>query len=454
MTTDVIRRPRDLPMVGHALSFARDPLAFTVAMRSAGDMVKVRLGPLQIYLVNSPTLVRQVLTDATSFERGLQAERFRFFFGDGLITSDGSYHLRNRRLVQPAFHRQRIAGYADVMREEAEAMTSRWREGQVIAAHDELMEATLRVVGRTLFATPLGAEVVDEVVRSVPLLLDGVGLRARDPFGIVQRLPTAGNREFNAAIVRLRDVVDRIVGEYRRSGTDHGDMVSMLMLATDAETGEQLTDLQIRDEVITMLVAGTETTANTLAWVLHVLGGRRDLEERLHAEVDSVVGERPVTVADVPNLELIRRLVTESLRIYPQAPMLMRRATMPVRLGDTDLPAGISVLLPLYALHHDPAVFPDPEFFDPDRWATDRTSDAMKPSFVPFGGGRHVCIGEAFAWTEAAIVLAVVARDWRLRPVPGRPVGINALSTLKPTQLPMTPVRRSRSRAGLSSVEI
>jgi cytochrome P450 len=411
-------------------------------MRSAGDVVKVRFGPQHVYLVNSPTLVRQVLTDASTFERGVQAERFRVFFGDGLLTTDGSYHLRNRRLVQPAFHRQRIATYADVMREEAEAMTALWREGKVIAANDELMEATLRVVGRTLFSTPLGAQVVDEVVRSVPLILDGVGLRARDPFGIIQRLPTAGNREFNAAIRRLRDVVDRIVREYRSSGTDHGDMVSMLLLARDVETGEQLTDVQVRDEVITMLAAGTETTANTLAWVLHVLGERPDLEERLYAEVDSVVGERAVTLADVPNLELIRRLVSESLRIYPQASMLMRRTTISVRLGDTELPAGTNLLLPLYALHHDPAVFPDPEVFDPDRWAPERTNDAMKPSFLPFGAGRHQCIGEAFAWTEAAIVLAVVARDWRLRPVAGRPVGINALSTLKPTQLPMTPSHR------------
>lgn len=445
MAIDAIRKPRTprrLPLLGHALSFARDPLEFIVAMRPAGDLVRLRLGPLDLYLVNSPALVRQVLTDAATYERGLQADRFRIFFGEGLLISDGPLHLRNRRLVQPAFHRQRIAAYADVMCEEAAAMTARWREGEQIAADDELMELTLRVVGRTLFSTALGAEVVDEVVRSVPLVLDGVGRRARDPFGVVKMLPTAGNREFNAAILRLRDVVDRIVGQYRSSGTDHGDMVSMLLLAKDAETGEQLTDAQVRDEVITMLAAGTETTANTVAWVLHVLGERPDLEQRVHAEVDTVLGGRAVTLADVPGLALVRRMISESLRLYPQAPMLMRMTTRPTTLGGTELSEGTSVLLPLYAMHRDPAVYPDADVFDPDRWVAEGTTDAMKPSFVPFGAGRHQCIGEAFAWTEAAIVIAAVAQGWRLRPVPGRPVGVNSLSTLKPTQLPMTPHRR------------
>ena len=448
MTAPVIRRaraPRRLPLVGHAFSFARDPLVFTEAMRSAGDVVKIHLGPQELYLVNSPRLVRQILTDATTFVRGLQAERFKIFLGQGLLTADGDFHLRNRRLVQPAFHHQRIGGYADVMCEEAQAMVARWADGKRIAADDDVMEATLRVVGRTLFSTALGAEVVDEVVRSVPLVLDGIGRRARDPLGLIGKLPTASNREFNTAIQRLRDVVDRIVAQYRDSGVDHGDMVSMLLLATDAETGEQLSDEQVRDEVITMLAAGTETTANTVAWVLHVLGTRPDLEQRVHAEVDAVVGARPVTLADVPNLEVIRRMISESLRLYPQASMLMRMATEPVMLGETELPAGSSVLLPLYAMHRDPAVFTDPTVFDPDRWAPDRVTEVPKPSFVPFGAGRHQCIGEAFAWTEAAIVLAVIAQGWCLRPVPGEPVRVNSLSTLKPSQLPMTTHRRTAS---------
>ncbi|GIH07562.1 cytochrome P450 [Rhizocola hellebori] len=441
MRTGVVRKarmPRRLPLLGHAVSFARDPLAFISTMRHAGDVVKIRVGTQDLYLIYKPALVRQVLTDATTFVRGIQAERTKVLLGNGLVSSDGDFHLRNRRLVQPAFHRQRIAGYADVMREEAEAMVARWREGGQIAADDEVMQVGLRVVGKTLFSNAFGVEAVDEVVRSVPLVLDGVGRRALDPTGLLQKLPTAGNREFNTTLQRLRDVVDRIIAEYRASNTDHGDMVSMLLRATDAETGEQLTDLQIRDEVITMLAAGTDTTANTLSWILHVLGERADLEARLHAEVDSVVGDRPVTLADVPKLEFVRRLISEALRLYPQAWVLARTTTVPVRLGDTALPAGTSMLLPIYALQRDPAVFPDPTTFDPDRWDPERTNQAMKPSFLPFGAGRHQCVGEAFAWTEAAITLAVIARHWRLCPVPGKSVEINSLATLRPTQLPMT----------------
>ncbi len=440
MTTAVA--PRRLPLLGYALSFARDPLAFIEAMRPLGDVVRVPLGPQAVYLVNNAALVRRVLTDAATYERGLQAERLRVFLGDGLVTSDGDLHLRNRRLVQPAFHRQRIATYVEVMREEAEAMAARWSEGRRVGADDEVMRVALRVVGRTLFSTALGAEAVNEVVRSVPLVLDGVGRRARDPLGLIGKLPTATNREFTAAITRLREVVERIVATYRRSGADHGDVVSMLLLARDSETGEGLTDGQVRDEVITMLAAGTDTTANTIAWVLHVLGGRPDLRQRMEAEVDEVLGGRPVTLADLPKLETIRRLISEALRLYPQAWMLTRRTKVATSLGDVELDAGTSVLLPLYALHRDPAVHADPGRFDPDRWAPDRTTDGVKPSFLPFGAGRHQCIGEAFAWAEATVVLAHLAQRWRLEPAPGERVEINSLSTLKPTHLPMIVRRR------------
>lgn len=450
MTTNAIHQqdlPRRLPLLGHALSFGRDPLAFLEQMRAVGDVVAIRLGLQAAYLINDPALVRRILLDATTFTRGLQAQRMRIILGNGIANSDGAEHLRNRRLVQPAFHRQRIAGYAQAMREETEAMTNRWRQGRQVAVNDEITQVTLRVVGRTLFSTDFGAEVVEEIVGCVPLILDGVGRRGRDPFGLLHLLPTAGNRRFNAAIGRIRDVVDRMVAHYRASGVDHGDMASMLLLSRDAETGEQLSDLEVRDEVITILVAGTETTANTIAWVLHALGERPDLTRRVNAEVDQVLGGRPVTIDAVPKLELIRRLISEALRLYPQAWVLVRTPTVAVKLGDVDVPAGAVLLLPHYALNRDPAIYDNPATFDPDRWAPDRIGEAVKPSFLPFGAGRHLCIGEAFAWTEAAITLATVAQHWRLSPVPGQQVRINSLATLKPTQLQMIAHQRMPAHA-------
>jgi pentalenene oxygenase len=328
------------------------------------------------------------------------------------------------------------------MRDEIEAMTARWVDGVPIAADRELMQTTLRVVGRTLFSTDLADDVVDEIVSTVPVVLDGVGRRARDPFGVLEKLPTPGNRRFTTSLRRMREVVDRTIARYRADGGDHGDMASMLMLAVDADTGERLTDLQVRDEVVTMLIAGTETTSNTVAWVLHVLGGRPDLRARLYAELDEVLAGRQVSIEDIPRLEFVRRLISESLRLYPQAWMLIRTAMAATRLGDVELPAGTSVLLPLYAIQRDAANFPDPNTFDPDRWAPERASDVVRPAFLPFSAGRHVCVGEAFAWTEAASLLAVIGQRWHLEPVPGRPVRMNSYSTLKPTQLPMIPRRR------------
>ena len=413
-----VRAQRALPLLGYAVPFARDPLAFLERVRDAGPVVRLPIAGTAIWVVNDPSLVRTVLTSSV-YERGPQADRLRIFLGNGLVTSDGSVHKRNRRLVQPAFHHRRIEEYAALMQQEASAMTDGWREGRPIDVTDALMQLTLRVVGRTLFSSDLGSDAVNSVVGTVPVILDGVGRRSRNPFPVLDRLPTRSNREFTRALRRLRATVDSEIARYRAEGVDHGDMASMLMLSVDADTGERLSDDQVRDEVITMFAAGTETTSNTVAWVLHVLGQRPDLEERVQAEVDEVVGDGPVGVEHVRRLELIRRMVTESLRLYPQAWALMRAPIEDVRLGETELAAGSPLLLPLWAMHRDPAVHPDPEVFDPDRWRPELETAERRPSFVPFGGGRHICLGEAFAWTEAAIVLATIVAGWRLRP-PGR----------------------------------
>jgi len=434
--------PRPLPFLGYAVRLAKQPLTLVEALRSAGDVVRIRLGPRTLYWVNQPELVRQVLADAGTFGKGLQADKMRIIVGDGLVSSDGEHHRKHRRLVQPAFHKARIAGYVRTMRDLAVEATDRWRDGEPIAADTHFAQLTLRVVGTTLFSTRLANDAVDEVVRSVPLVLSGFGRRMRDPTGLRGRLPTRANREFEAAIRRLRGVVDRIVREYRAAGVDHGDVASMLLLARDEETGDGLTDVEVSDEVLTLLAAGTETTANVLAWAVHHLGARPDLEQRLHSEVDSVLGDRPVTVDDIPKLTFLHCVVMETLRLYPQAWILTRRTTAPVTLGGAALPAGASVFFSAYALQRDPAVYPEPAVFDPDRWAGDRSRLTTRPSFVPFGAGRRQCIGDVFAVTELAVVLATIAQRWRLVPVAGETVRIDHSSTLKPDHLPMVPRRR------------
>ncbi len=439
------RPPRPLPLLGYALRFMRAPLELVESLRPAGDVIGIRLGPQTVYWVNKPELVRQVLAEAGTFEKGMQVEKIRPFIGNGLVTAVGDHHLRRRRLVQPAFHRTRIAGYVQTMRELAVDAVERWRDGERIDADRHFVQLTLRVVGKTLFSTTLGNEVVDEVVRSMPVMMHGIGRRIRDPFGVRGRLPTRGNREFEAAIRRLRDVVDRIVAEYRAAGVDHGDVASMLLLARDEETGAGLTDEQVSDEVLTLLTAGHETTANALSWAVHHLGERPDIEARVHAEVDEVLGDRGVTFEDIPNLTFTHGVIMETLRLYPPAWILTRRTTTTASLGAVELPAGASVFFAPYGLQRDPAVYPDPDAFDPDRWSADRSTLTQRPSFVPFGGGRRQCIGDVFAMTELAVILATIAQRWRLLPVPGQPVRINSIGALKPTHLPMTPLRRAAS---------
>jgi cytochrome P450 len=432
------RLPRALPLLGHALHLLRDPFTFLTTARGLGDIVEIRIGPRPAYLVNNPDLIRRVLVaDAKKFNKGVQFEKMRPILGNGLVTAEGHEHLTHRRLVQPAFHHSRIAGYATIMRELSLEMTAAWHDGEAIALDKELGQLALKIVGKALFSTELGSEAVDEVLRSMPAFLNGVTKRALAPTQLLEKLPTAENRRFNDANHRLRAVVDRMIAQYREAGIDHGDMVSMLLLARDETTGEGLGDTQVRDEAITMLLAGSETTSTLLSWVFHTLGLRPDLEARLLAEVDDVLDSGPVTFEQIGRLKFTRRLITETLRLYPPAWLVSRRTTEPVTLGGLDLPTGASVLFAPYSLHRDPQLYADAETFDPDRWLPERAKDVPRPAFVPFGAGNRQCIGEGFAWTEAIIVLATVAGRWRISPASGVEVRAVAAATLRPSELPM-----------------
>jgi cytochrome P450 len=444
------RLPRALPVLGHALHLLRQPFSFLATARTLGDVVEIRLGPRPAYLVNSPDLIRRVLVgEAKKYGKGVQFDKLRPTLGNGLVTAAGEEHLKHRRLVQPAFHHARIAGYATVMRELSVDLAASWRDGHRIALDQELTGLALKIVGRTLFSTELGSEVVDEVLRSMPIILNGITKRAMLP-QVLEKLPTPENRRFDGANRRLRRMIDRIVSRYRRDGVDHGDMVSMLLLARDEATGEGLSDAQVRDEAITMLLAGSETTSTLLSWVFHVLAQRPDLEARLHAEVDEVLGDEPdgpLTFEQLGRLGYTRRLVTETLRLYPPAWLITRRTNEPVTLGRFALPAGANVMFAQYSLHRDPAYYADPEVFDPDRWLPERAKGVPRPAFVPFGAGNRQCIGEGFAWAEAIVVLATVASRWRICPVPGFEVRMMPAATLRPDALPMIPRLRHRAAA-------
>jgi cytochrome P450 len=438
---DVRVAPGRWPFIGHGLSLFRHPAETLISLRRYGDVVRIYLGTMPVLVLTDPGLVHQVLAvHADSFGKGMFFEKFRPYFGNGIGMSSGDFYRRQRRLMQPAFHRDRIARYAETMIELATATVSSWRAGQVLEVDDVMQDLSLTITGRTLFGTELGRHAVEEIRRYLPSLLNDGMVRVFTP-KVVERLPIPGNRRFDLAIARVNAVVDELIRQGRADGSDRGDLLSTLLLVRDEDTGERMSDRQVHDEVVNLLTAGSETSGVALAWLFHEVGRHPEVERRLGAEVDRVLAGRPVTVEDLPRLTYTRQVINEVLRLH--APwLLMRKAHVDVELGPVRVPAGGEVLVSPLALHHDPRYFPNPTRFDPDRWGPDRAAPPDRHAYLPFGTGLHHCPGHHFAQTEMAIVTAVVAARWRLAPVPGEPLRTKAHGMVYPSYLPMTVIPR------------
>ena len=430
--------PGRLPLLGHTMSLLGRRFRFLSSLRSHGEVVRIYLGPLPVYLVTSPELAWQVLaTNADRFDKGIIFDKIRPLSGNGLANSNGDFHRRQRRLMQPAFHRKHIAGYVHTMARAVLELVESWRPGETVAVDKRMADLALTIIGRTLFSAELGRDAIAEVQRSMPILIKYLTVRTFAP----QWLPIPANRRFDEAAARFRRVVAEVIAAARAEGKDHGDLLSMLLLARDEDTGEGMSDQQIHDEIVTILTAGTETTAVALAWFFHELGQHPEVQRRFHAEIDQVLAGRMATLDDIPRLEYTRRIMCEVLRKYPIL-ILMRRARTDVDLGGVHIQPGTEVALSQYTLHHDPHLYPDPARFDPERWLPDRAAGLPKGAFIPFGAGPHHCPGYSFAETEIAIVAATVAARWRLVPVAGKPVHPRLAATTHPNQLPMITMRR------------
>ena len=431
--------PGRLPFLGHTLPLLRKRFEFTTNLRAQGDLVEVYLGPMRTFFVTSPQLMHQVLvTDAPKFHKGRIFDKLRPFLGNGLAMSSGSFHLRQRRMLQPAFHRDRIAGYANIMVRASRELVEGWRPAEVRRIEQDMQGLAVTIVGESLFSTEIGKRAIDEARRSVFLIVKNGTVRALAP-GFFEKLPIPANREFDAAIARMSAIVREVIVGWRADGADQGDVLSMLMLARDTETGEPMTDQQVFDEVITLLTAGIETTALALAWIFHEIAANPEIEQRVLTEVDEVLAGRQVTFDDVPKLTYLGQVANEVLRKYSLW-LLMRRAAEEVDLGGVLLRPGTEVILSPHAMHHDPANFTDPDRFDPDRWTPDRVRQLPKGAFVPFGGGVHQCIGNHFALTEIVIAVATICPRYRLVPV--QQVRTRFTNALYPVGLMMKAVPR------------
>ncbi|MFC8764271.1 cytochrome P450 [Streptomyces sp. NPDC057193] len=434
-----------LPLLGHAPWLALRPLDFVERLRDHAPVALFRIGTRSAYMVSSGELMKDLLiTHQSKFEKGGPLfEQATKLLGNGLAASNGEFHLRQRRLSQPAFHHSRMGVYARAALDAAVVVSGSWRDGEVVDLGRALNDTTMDILARTLFSS-LTAEAAAEIRRCLPALVAGVGRRAFIPVEFVHRLPLPVNRREAESLRRLYEVVDGIISDYRASDLDQDDLLSTLMLARDEQTGEGMTTEQLHDEIRSMMVAGTETSATLLLWAFQVLAARPDVERRVHAELDEVLDGRPVGYADLPSLAYLGRVVQELLRMYPTGWILTRRATSSVVLGGHRIPEGADVFFSPYALHRDPAVFADPGRFDPDRWLPERAATVPRHAYLPFGAGVRKCIGESLAYAEITLILASLMGRWRMRSVTGRPPRPVAGSTLRPKESLMRVEERRR----------
>ncbi|MEU8570613.1 cytochrome P450 [Streptomyces pathocidini] len=422
------------PLVGNALQLALHPLEFLTALPAHGDVVRVRIGPTLVYFVCSPEAVHQFLTDAQTFDKGGPVyDKGREMGGNGLLTSEYESHRRQRRLVQPAFHKERLAKYVEIMVEHTEAEIGVWRNGDVIDVNTRMSTITNRVVTHALFSSDLVRTRADEVGGLIEMYFDGLFWRYLDPTGLAAYLPTPTNRRYRYAVRRIHRAVDEVIDTYRATGSDHGDLLSMLMSARD-ENGDRLSSDEIHDQVLTFLIAGTESTAATLSWTLHLLSTRPGLMSRLETEAKAVFDRGTLSWDTLPHLALTRAVVQETLRVYPAPWLFSRIATRDAELSGYHIPAGSSVFYSPYLIHHRPGLPEKDREFTPDRWLGKQESQHARGAYIPFGGGARKCIGDEFGLAEATVMLALIASRFRIEPVPGKPVRPVPRATLRPSR--------------------
>lgn len=432
--------PRGLPIIGSALPALRDPLSFLKkAHAEHGDVVRFRFGHLDYHMVSDPEAIRHVLVDnAKNYTKSRNYDGLKLVLGRGLLTSEGDEWRKQRKLAQPAFHRDRLAGLASRMSEATGDMLARWRAEDdgagAFCAHEEMMRLTFRIVGLTLLSTDVDGD-AREVGDALGVAMHFANDYVESLVPIPTWLPTPDNFRFRKAMKTLDRVVYRIIQERRVSGTEHGDLLDMLMSAREEGTDRAMSDVQLRDELLTLVLAGHETTANLLSFTFMMLSRHPDVARRLHDEAVSVLGGgdgRPATLEDVPRLSYAKMVLEEVLRLYPPAWSFERQATAPDVIGGYAVDRGAIVAVCPYVLHRHPLYWDNPEGFDPERFTPERSAGRPRYAYVPFGAGPRTCIGNHFAMMEAQIILAMVAREYRLDLVSAHDVVLDPVITLRP----------------------
>ena len=427
--------PKGFPLIGDMLAFYREPHTFLLNLaREYGDIAHFRIGPLNAFLINHHDYIQDVLVNNyQNFAKGRILQRLKFLGGEGLITtSDHHYHRRQRRLIQPAFHRQRIAAYGAVMMEYGARIRERWQDGATLDIAQEMMRLTLAIVGKTLFDADIESE-AKEIGEAWTIIMEKAPMLLVPFSELLDRFPLPSNRRFRKAKDRLDETIYRMINERRASGVDRSDLLSMLLQARDEEgDGGGMNDEQARDEALTILLAGHETMATSLTWTWYLLSQYPEAEAKLHAELDTVLAGKLPSINDVAHLRYTRMVFAEALRLYPPVWLMGRQALNDYKIDSYVIPVNSLVFISQYVTHHDPRYYPDPFRFDPERWTPEAEDALPRFAYFPFSGGPRQCIGEQFAWTEGVLLIATLAQEWQMRLVPGHPVEPHPLITLRP----------------------
>lgn len=440
-TRQAIPGPKGSLLMGNLPDIQRDRLNFMVELVKYGPVARFTAGPKSFIQVSSPDGIQHVLvSNNANYDK--QASAFaplRDTIGNGLLLSDGDFWRKQRRLMQPVFHTKNIQAFIDMMGEETSLVLDRW--GQVAASEQplnlqqEMMRLTLSVITRSLFNQRIGDE-TGSIGADLTILLEDNIYRFDHPFYPPRNFPTPRNRRYQQAKARLYAVIDELVETRRSTVGEHNDLLDLLMLAQDEDTGQGMSNEQLRYELVTLFVAGHETTALLLSWAFYLLAQHPEARAMLQSEAEQVLDGRMPTLADLPNLKYTRLVMDETMRLYPPAWLTNRRAIDADEIEGYAIPAGAELTISPYATHHDPALWPDPFQFDPERFTPERSAGRHRYAYIPFGAGPRVCIGNNFALMEAQLILAAAAQRYRLELVPGKPVEMEALITLRPKDGP------------------
>lgn len=418
---------------GHFRSFRKNPTDFLQNLAKLGDVTTFRMGSVRAFFLNHPDLIRDLLvTSHAKFIKGRALQRAKGLLGEGLLTSEREFHLRQRRMIQPAFHRARINDYANSMIEFSDKLSDEWRSGEVRDVDKEMMRLTLWIVGKTLFSANVESDTA-QICAAMSTIVSMFNFMLFPFSEILEKLPLPPVKRLKNARKTLDEVVYKIIDERRKSGEDTGDLLSMLLMAQDEESGVMMSDKQIRDECLTLFLAGHETTANALVWTFYLLSQNPAAEAKFHSELDEVLGDKSLTPEDYPRLKYTEQILAESMRLFPPAWTLGRLATEEHEFGGYKIPPKSLVLASQFVMHRDARFWGKPDEFIPERWEKLSIKEAgNKFIYFPFSKGIRSCVGESFAWMEGVLLLANLGKRWKLSLMPEQRIKVQPMITLRP----------------------